>query len=234
MKLKHSVIEPTIKIFERMYANLPPLISEKIQKDMHLALEQVKSNSDLQEEDLERTMIHFAKLIWPEMQAFQEFYNSYEARMAEQIFVQKLTPMLRVKYTEYKNAGHTFEELQRGLYLHFFLDHERAVVHELMVDVVCDIRAFAYQAVAHDDRERYEERIREFRKIRDEIELQLDGLRTLAENEQEHPQLAAEIREHIRGFEHGFAFLGPSVDYQAVCESHVHFAGRKQYLKIRV
>lgn len=232
--MKHSVIEPTINIFERMYANLPPLISEKVQKDMHLALEQVKCNPDISVEELEHTMIHFAKLVWPEMQAFQEFYNSYEARMAESIFVQKLTPMLRTRYNEYKTDKHTFKELQRGLHMNSFLDHERATVHELMVDVVCDIRAFAYQAVAHDDREHYEERIREFRKIRDEIELQLDGLRSLAEREQEHPQLAAEIREHIKGFEHGFAFLGPSVDYQAVCESHVHFAGRKQYLKVRI
>lgn len=233
-RMKHSLIKHTIKIFERMYNNLPPLIPEKVQNDMYTALEQVKSNPHLSEEELERTMIHFAKQIWPETQAFQEFYNSYESHMAEPAFIQKLPPMLRKRYQEFIDAGHTYNELKKGLRLHLFADHERILLHQLIVDVTCDIRAFAYQAITHRDRERYEERVEEFGQILNHIEEQLDDLRALADNEQEHPQLASEIREHIRGFEHGFAFLGPRVDYAAVCNSHEHFQGRKQHLKMRI
>lgn len=232
--MQKTSIEHTTDIFERMYDNLPPLIPEKTRNDMYIALEQIKGNRELPEEELEHTMIHFAKLVWPEMQAFQEFYNSYESQMAETAFIQKLPPMLRKRYQEYKDAGHSYGELNRGLNLHFFADHERILLHQFVVDVTCDVRAFAFQALTHSDRVRYEERIEEFREILAHIETQLDDLRELANNEQEHPHLASEIREHVRGFEHGFALLGPSVDYQAVCQSHEHFQGRKNYLKMRV
>ncbi len=232
--MQKTSLHHTTDIFERMYNNLPPLIPEKTRNDMYTALEQIQANQTLSEEELERTMIHFAKLVWPETQAFQEFYSSYESQMAEATFTQKLPPMLRKRYQEYKDAGHTYDELTRGLYLDFFADHERVLVHQFVVDVTCDVRAFAFQALTHSDRVRYEERIEEFREILAHIETQLDDLLELANNEQEHPHLASEIREHVRGFEHGFALLGPRVDYAAVCRSHEHFQGRKKYLKIRV
>jgi len=232
--MKTTTVEQTIPIFERMCNNLPPLLPEKTIKNMRQALEQVKNNPDLTEEELERTMVHFAKLIWPYNQAFQELYKSYERLMAEDLFVQKLSPMLRKRYFEYKATGHGYIDVAKGKNLAFFAHHERVLLQQVVVDIVCDTRTFVFQALTHRDRETYLERVDEFKEILEHIELQLDSLRELAEHEQEHPQLAAEIREHVRGFEHSFAFLGPKVDYTAVCAAHEHFEGRKKHLKIRI
>lgn len=227
-------VHHTIDIFERMYSNMPPLVPKKIIEKMGAALEQAKGNSDLTEEELEHTMVVFAKKVWPYNQAFQELYHSYEARMGEKLFEQKLTGMLRKRYHEYRASGIAYRDFKKGSSLDFFSHDERIKLHALVVDVTCEIRRFAFQAVTHTDREQYEARIIEFKNILEHIELQLDALREVAEYEAEHPMLAAEIREHVRGFEHGFAMLGPRVDYRAVCGAQEHFEGRKKHHKVRV
>ena len=56
-------------------------------------------------------------------------------------------------------------------------------------------------------------------------------MREMADQEQEHPKLAEEIRDHVRTFELGLAAIGPESSYQELCDNHDHFVGRKQDLK---
>lgn len=226
-------LQHTIDIFERMYANMPPLVPEKIRTKMSEALKLAKKNLELTEEELETTMVLFAKQVWPYNQAFQEFYNSYEAQMGEQMFTQKLTGMLRKRYQDYVDSGSDFATLQKKS-SDFFTSEERTKLHAIIVDITCEIRAFAFQAVMHRDKEAYLDKIDEFKEILSHIDEQLDDLRAVADEESEHPMLAHEIRDHVRGFEHSFAFLGPRVDYNAVCSAREHFKGRKKHYKIRV
>ena len=56
----------------------------------------------------------------------------------------------------------------------------------------------------------------------------------MADDEQEHPELAAEIRSQIRAFEYGLCLLGPAHHYEAVCQAEEHFIGRKEEKKMMV
>ena len=67
----------------------------------------------------------------------------------------------------------------------------------------------------------------------EKMENQLNILRTMADEEQEHPQLADEIRAQIRGFESGLCFLGPENTFDDLCRLPEHFVGRKIDIKNR-
>ena len=227
-------INHTVSIFERLYANLPPLVPQAVVEDMGRALEQVKADQELSTEELEDVMIAFGKKVWPYIQAFEEFYQVYESQLGEKLLRQRSSPALQRSYQLFKEMGGTWRDLYAGSMAHVFGHEERTELGQVLVDIKCDIRAFAFQAVTATDRAAYETRIREFARIADDISERLTALEGLAADEQEHPSLAAEIRAQIRAFEYGLAFLGPKVDYQAVCSAPEHFQGRRLELKIRV
>lgn len=217
----HSpLVQHTIDIFNRLYTNLPPLVPDDTRVHMKEALDHLHTNTELSLIETEAIMVNHAKQVWPYVQAFQELSNAYQARMGEQLFMQRATPGLRAAYEQYKTRGHTFAELSRGVGLTDFTSQERLELHHLLVDIACDVRRFAEHAVLHTDRSRYERRISEFKAILALLEKQLSKLRAIVEQEDEHTELKAEINEQIRGFEHSIALLGPRLDYHEVCQVH--------------
>lgn len=230
---KSGAIQHTLSIFERTCINLPPLLPAEIAHDMGAALEQLRSNFTLTLEELEDTMILFGRRVWPFFQAFEELYNVYQGELGEKLFIQKASPELRRTLESFRQAGGSWREFYLGSGEAQIPSEHRVLMHQIMVDIQCDVRAFAYQAVMHGDRARYEQRIREFQGILADMEHRLDSLRELADMEQEHPQLAAEIRGQIRAFEYGLAYLGPQIDYATVCNTHDHFVGRRTELRRR-
>lgn len=232
--MHHPTVKATIEIFERMYRNLPPLVPEQVVADMGVAVDQIRANPDLDVDEIETTMLVFAKKIWAYNQAFQEIVASYDARMGEKLFLQHLTPSLRKKYAAFCEHGHTFADLHSSATINFFFPEDRVELHKILVTISCDVRGLAVQAVLHGEKKKYLDRIQEFEEILYDIDQQLEDLLQLAENEQEHPVLAAEIREHVKGFEHSIALLGPGIDFEAVCNAREHFRGRKQRHKERV
>ncbi len=226
-------IQHTLAIFERTCINLPPLLPQELGRDMSAALEQMQGNFSLTLEELEDTMIAFGRRAWPYLQAFEELYNVYQAELGEKLFIQKATPELRRTLENFRASGGGWREFYVGAGAAQVSTEERVTLHQIIVDIQCDVRAFAYQAVMHADRTRYERRISEFQQILADMERRLDALRELADMEQEHPQFAAEIRGQIRAFEYGLAYLGPQVDYATVCNTHDHFTGRRQDLRQR-
>jgi len=70
-------------------------------------------------------------------------------------------------------------------------------------------------------------------KYRNEIEDHLDGLRKMADEEQEHPRLAEEMREQIRGFEYGLCLLGPEQGIESISEAPEYYNGRRLSLRVR-
>ena len=232
--MQSKAILHTLAIFERIYNNLPPLVPGEIVENMAAAIEQIRSNYSLTLGELEDTMIVFGKKVWPYRRAFEELLQVYECQIAEKLFIQKASPAVRRSYEIFKTTGGVWRDLYSGAVAHVFTVEDRPGLHGIIVDVKCAINAFAAQAVVTIDRAKYEAQIEEFKEILSDIELRLQSLRRLADEEQEHPQLAAEIREHIRGFEYGLACLGPRVDYAAVCNAHEHFQGRKLELRVRI
>lgn len=226
-------IQHTQIIFEHLCSDIPPSVPKDIKEDIAQAREQVRSNVALTLVELEDTMTYIGKLLWPYREAFQEFFRVYEGDLGEQYLLGKFNPIMKKKYQTFKENGGTFRDLHAGNNVSFFTSEERVQVCEALVSVEDEIRAYAVQAILSTDERRYEKRVEEFKKILNDMETRLDALRSMADMEGEHPELAAEIRDQIRGFEQGFALLGPKVRHDAVCNAQEHFVGRKMVKKMR-
>lgn len=221
----------TYRIFKQMVDDLPPLVPADIVDDIQRALEHAQDNARLTEEDVEQMVIVFGKKTWAYRQAYQELLEGYEGRLGETFLIGKLSIPLKKRYQEFIDHGGSFRDLHDGAFVHFFTVDERASLCEALIDIKQEIDRHARQAVLSVDRRKYEDRIVEFQLVLDNIEKRLETLRVMADDEEEHPFLADEIRSQIRGFEFGLSLLGPRIDYEAVCEAPGHFEGRKKDLR---
>ncbi|OGH71117.1 MAG: hypothetical protein A3C90_01535 [Candidatus Magasanikbacteria bacterium RIFCSPHIGHO2_02_FULL_51_14] len=225
-------IQHTLAIFEQLHKALPPLVPDRAREELAHALEHVRSDASLTLAMLEDTMIVFGKKLWPYRRAFQEFVDLYEGKLGEKMFVARLSIKLKRRYKEFQAHGGDFRDLHAGGPLGFFTPDERLELCGALVAARTSVRDHAMQAALSTDRDAYEERIEEFQDILSDIEKRLDSLRQTADREQEHPELAAEIRAQIRAFEYGLCALGPRIDYDAVCRADEHFEGRRQEKKM--
>lgn len=221
-------VQYTLFIFEKLFEQMPPLVPKEVQTSMAKALEQAHLNMSLSLDDLEETMIFFGKQLWPYREAYQEFLRIYEGKLGEPFIIQKMSLSLKKKYQAFLLSGGTFRDLHSGAPALFFSSEERGELCELLVNLEKDLRRYTKQAVLSNDRRVYEKKVKEFALILEHIEEQLRQMHELANQEREHPELVAEIKEHIRGFEHGLCLLGPSINYDAVCSAVEHFHGRKR------
>ena len=225
--MQHPTVPHTLAIFEQLYRKLPPLVPQEVASDMGKALEQIRHNHSLTIDELEETMIVFGKAVWPFRKAFQEFLELYEGKMGEQLLVQLLFPGLQKKYKEFQAHGGTFRDLHAGGPLGFFEPEERSALCEALIEAHRALREHASQAVLSTDKDDYLSRVFEFQTILDDIEKRLDTLLVMADSEQEHPELATEIREGVKGFEYGLCALDQHIDYDAVCAAPAHYEGRR-------
>lgn len=220
-------VRHTLAIFEHLVRQPPPLVPQAILDDAVAALEQLRYNYDLTLDELEQTMITFGKRLWPYRKAFQEFVDVYEGKMGEKLFLQHVGPALRTRYKAFVAHGGDFRDLHAGGPLGFFTPEERLLLCEALVETRANVRSHTAQAVVSTDQREYELRIVEFDEILQDIEKRLDTLRRTAEDEQEHPELAGEIRAQVRGFEHGLCGLDQQTDHFAVCNASEFFVERK-------
>ena len=231
--MHHPAVKHTINIFEKILNELPPLIPKEVISDMNHALEQVRLNFDLTLKELEDTMIVFGKQIWPYRRSFEEFVSTCEGRLGETFLLAKISTNLKKKYKDFLSYGGDYRDLHSGAPVDFFTTKERIELGAILVEVKIDLRKHTSQEVLSTRRREYEEKVLEFQTILDDMEKRLDSLRVMADNEQEHPQLAEEIRENIRSFEYGLTALGPHPDHDAICNATEYFIGRKKYKKLR-
>jgi hypothetical protein len=225
-------IQHTLVIFEHMHRRMPPLVPDIIKNEFNHALEHLKSDFTITLDELEDTVIVFGKKIWPYWKAFEEILNMEEGRMAEKFFIGKLSPELKKKFKEFKEHGGSYRDLYSGDPMHYFSPEERGVFCKAFIEVDSEIRKHAKQMVLSTEKEGYQDLILDFQEIFDDIEKRLDTLRVMADSEQEHPQLADEIRDQIRTFEYGMCLLGDNIQHADVCRAEAHFKGRKQVKKL--
>lgn len=228
------MIPNTLSIFRRLYDYLPPMVPDNVRADMKEALEQLENNPHLTIEELEDTMISFGKKIWPYRKAFYEIVDVYEGKMGETILLNSLSKPIQKKYGEFIAHGGTYRDFIAGsTALDFFDADERAYLSETLVNLRSHIYQHARQAAMTTDKNIYIKKIEEFQNVQAEIEAVFEHLHELADAEQEHPELATEIRAHVRGFEYGLAALGPQPSLDQVAESVDYFTGRKEYKRMR-
>lgn len=222
--------EYTSLFLERLFFNLPPLVSTEVKVELQNILEELarEPRAIVEVEDI---IIGFQKEIWPYTQAFEEIVQRYVAEMGENLLIRKGSYELRRAYEKYRQNS-TWENLYKGQEMTAFTVEERTELHQLLVDIMCDVRDFAKQAALMNDRRIYENRIKYYQERFAAIENELGRLRQLADSE-ENIDLAREIRQHARDFELSVASLGPTFDFEAMCNAHAHFVGRKKELSVR-
>lgn len=194
------------------------------------ALERLEEGEDVTLEEIEDTMIAFGYEVWPWNQAYREFLAVAEASVGEHFLLPKLPPTLQNKFLDFKAFGGSLRDLHSGSAADYFTSDERVLLCQALVDMQIELRQYVAQEVAGLGRNRYMDRVHEFMKLSKDIQKTLDSLRMLAHNEQDHPTLADEIRSQVRAFEYGLCYLGPELDYEAVCAAPDFFKGRKSEL----
>lgn len=221
-------IKHTVNLFKRLYEDLPPLVPEKVEKDMKKAVEQLENNMHLSREEVEDTIVEFGKKTWPYRKAFHEFLDVYEGKMGEKIFLTKMSKQFKQKYKEFKEEGCDFRDLFQGRHIDFFTLQERTKLHQALSETRKDVKKHVRQKVVSSEKNSYKESIKEFEGVLEEIENHLQTLKELADNEQEHPEIVTEIKTQIKDFEHSLGGLGGEVKHEEISNAKEHFKGRKE------
>lgn len=230
--MHHPQIKYTIEIFARMYQRLPPLVPEMVRQEMQHALEHLENNYDLEIVEVENVIIGLGKKVWPYWKAYGEFFDLYQSKLGEKFLLGKLSADLKHKYKTFKECGGDYHDLRTGGPLSYFTSEERQILSEKIVEVDNDVRQHTKQAVLSSEAKKYENLVIEFQDILENMEKRLDTLRLMAEDEEEHPRLAEEIRSHVRAFEFGFCLLGPNVRPGELFEAEEYFVQRKVAKKL--
>ncbi|MFA7654318.1 MAG: hypothetical protein WCX97_04800 [Candidatus Magasanikbacteria bacterium] len=223
-------MQSTIQLFKRLYANLPPLFPADTADKMRHVLEHLEKDPTVTAVDVEKTMVVFGYEVWPWNEAFREFVSLAEGKVGEHFLLPRLSLRLQERFRDFKLYGGTWSDLHSGRPAEFFNNEDLSELCLALVDTQKDLRDYATREVMGLAREKYLERVTEFRMSLKKIRNKLDEMRQCADAEQDHPQLANEIRERVRVFEQGFCNLAPSCDYNGVCQSIEFFQGRKHDL----
>jgi len=223
-------MQSTIQLFKRLYEQLPPLFPEDIADKMRHVLKHLEQDPSVTLADIEKTMIVFGYEVWPYNEAFREFLSLSEGKMGEHFLLPRLSASAQERFREFKIYGGTWSDLHSGRAAEFFSREDLAELCISLIDTKKDLREYVTREVVGLSREKYLRRVEEFKIVLDNIKDKLEDLRRFADEEQDHPQLANEIRERVRVFEHGLCDLAPSCDYNGVCQSMDFFTGRKKDL----
>lgn len=135
--------EYTSIFLERLYFNLPPLVSDTIKKELESTLEELSRTARTTAE-VEDIIIAFQQEIWPYTQAFEEIVQRYLAEMGETLLLRKASYPLRKAYEQYRRHN-SWESLYKGEGAGAFTVEDRTELHQLSVDIICDVRDFARQ-----------------------------------------------------------------------------------------
>lgn len=224
----------SVALFERLYQDTPPLFPREDREAMQHALEHVKHDANITHEEFETTLIVFGRKLWPYRLAFEEFVAKTEARRADEFFASHVRafPTLEHWFTDWKRGGGHAADLFCGSWNHVghLAPEERAALCAVLVETKQDVRSATATVVSGPEKESYRKRILELTILSEAIEEKLQNLRCLADDEQEHPQLVAELRQSVRDFEKGMAFLKKHTTFDNVCHTEARVPVRRKVI----
>jgi hypothetical protein len=231
--MEEVTTQHTIAIFRHLYEFVRGALPADLQAEMEHALDHVERDTELTREDIEHTMIVFGKKVWPYRKALQEMVEHTEGTMGDQLFRSSLSRSMQKRFQEFLDHGGSLRDIHSGGAVHFFSSEERVELNHALVDMHEHLRAFTVQRIRGIGARDFDTRVSDFARILAELEQELDHIRTMADNTQEHPLVAREMREHVRGFEEGLCFLGVEYTPEEVYNAQEHFHGRKREIRAR-
>lgn len=222
-------MESTIQLFAQLIENFPPLLSDDLAYRFRKELKNIQSEP-INLEQLEQKMVQVGYEIWPWNQAFREFLRLTEQKMGEEFLLAYLSDDLKKKYFRYSQLGMSWQDIHTGRAASYFEEEERIIIAEALVSAHQSIRDFTVREVVGIKKEKYLNKVEEFKGILTKIKDGLGKLRDLATSEGDHPMLSNEITERVKSFEHGLCLLAPEFDHEEVGQAHEFFKGRRQEL----
>lgn len=220
-------MQSTLQLFHLFYDHLPPLVPQDIVLAMKKEIDALEANRQATVSDVEDSMIRFGYAVWPWNQAYKYFLQIVEDRLGEHFLLPTMSQSLREKYLNFKTFGGTLADLHSGRPASFFSLEERGELCEKLVEMRLQLRAHLDRELIGMNKKQYLDKVRECQHLLEKIKSHLDSLRKFVEKEEEGSVLAREIEVKIKDFEHSLCLLGTEMDYEAVCQAHDFFAGRK-------
>lgn len=227
--MQSPIIQYTLHIFDLLRSPLPPLFPREAAEDLDETLRPLREREEIALAELEDALIPWGKRLWPYRQAYIDLLDAYEHRLGHRFVRAQLSPALAARYSEFEEHGGSFRDVAHGPPAPFFGTEEREHLREAVIRAWQELRAHAVQGALSVDRGLYERRMAHHAAALRQIERHLEALRELAgEVSDDFPSLAAEIHSYVRGVEHGFCALGPTVSLAAVSSAPEYFLGRKR------
>lgn len=220
----------TLAIFRHLYENLPPLFPAEVAMEIKDSLENFEQAEEVILEDLEKTMIKYGYHVWPYHQAHKEFIIKIETRLGDHFLLPYLSEAAQEKYNEFKNYGGSWHELYLGRPAEFFTGEERVELSQALVEAKRKLREYVKQDIQGVSREEYLARVEKYHQILADMERELAILRKLADQEENHPALADQIRAKVNDIEHSLCLLGKELQYHELYNAKDFFSGRKEEL----
>lgn len=223
-------MQSTLKIFRYLFEHLPPLFPADLALKMKAELGALESQPNMPIEKLEDIMIRFGYEVWPWNQAYKEFLEVAEKSLGEHFLLPDLSAATQEKYAEFKEYLGTLHDLHSGKAAEFFNPEQRGELCSALVDMQNKLKNYVDREVVGMNNKKYLQRVEDFKVLIEDIKKHVEDLRKLAAAENDHPNLADEIKDKIRTFEYSLCMLGPELQYDAVCQAKDFFVGRKQDL----
>jgi hypothetical protein len=220
-------MQSTLQLFRFLYNHIPPLVPEEVVFSMEKELIRLEQNCNATLAEVEKTMIRFGYHVWPWNQAYAYFLHLAENKLGEHFLVPAMSDGLREKYLSFKDFGGTLHDLHSGRPASFFTSDERGELCEKLVDMKLQLKQYVDREVIAVNRNTYLSKVEEYKILLEKIKFNLESLRNFVEKEEDGSPLVAEIEAKIKDFEHGLCLLGSELNYEAVCQAHDFFKGRK-------
>lgn len=219
--------QSTLNIFRIFHRDLPVLFPVDRRAKIKEVLTRLENDSDLSVEEVENALVAFGYEAWPWHKAKRHFWSRAWDKLAEHFFVPKLSLALKEKYGDFVLCGGTLRDVHAGAPVDYFDSDERRELIDALNQLENDLARHVDTQITGVEKEQFLRLVDEYRAVADKIKAKLVELRKLAQGENEHLNLAREINEKIKLFEHGWCYLAPEPDYRDVCEAVEFFKGRK-------
>ena len=220
-------MQSTIQLFRLLYDHLPPLVPQDVIVAMKKEIESIENNPRITLPEIEDAMVRFGYKVWPWNQAYIYFLQIAEEQLGEHFLLPTMSDGLQQKYLDFKAFGGTLKDLHSGRPASFFSLEERGELCEKLVEMKVQLREYLDRELVGINKKHYLRKVKEYEHLLEKIKSNLDSLRHFVEKEEHGSRLAEEIQAKIRDFEHSLCLLGNEMDYEAVCQAHDFFAGRK-------
>jgi len=221
-------MKTTFFISQKTVDALPPLFPiEKGEKVRRLLAEEVSEHTAKR---LKKELIKLNYELWPYRRAWQEYLAGAEEEMVSHFLFPGLSPELSSRCQKYHECGVGFFDFYSGRVADYFSTEERNEITALLSSVKSRAAAYAKQRVLTTGKKDYLRRVKDYEHILKKLKKEIDRLKKIAVEENDHPIIANEINTKVEAFEEGLALLGPEINHREVFNAVEFFAERKNHL----